>query len=171
MRRVLQRNDIAVSPIIGTVLLVAITVTLVATMYTVLGGYFNGLPGPSPTASLTVVNETQSNGGLVNGSYSLSVTYISNNVSTQHVKLEVTLSNGTVYLFQLSSAEGTGPSNYTLFSGQGGALTANYTGTPGFLTSYSTITFNEHNATSYLVRIDMIDTTSDSSMGSVDIIS
>lgn len=171
MRGVVRRTDKSVSPIIGTVLLVAITVTLVASMYTILGGYFNGLPQPTPTASLRVVNGTVTSNGLVNGSYSLYVTYVSNNISTQQVSVEMTMNNGSVFVIQLGSVEFTPSGNFTVYNGTGGILTANYTGTPGFLTSYSTITFDEHNNTGYLTRLDLIDTHSDSSLGSINIIS
>ncbi len=171
MKKVVLKEDSAVSPIIATVLLVAITVTLIASLYTILGGYFSGFPPPTPTASLRVVNLTSQNGQLVNGSYSLQVTYVSNNISTQHVSVEVTMSNNSVYIFSLHSVEQTIGANYTIFHGPGGNFTANYSGTRGFLTSYSTIIFNEYNNSEYLQRIDLIDTISDSSLGSVNIIS
>lgn len=171
MRVVVSRTDKAVSPIIGTVLLVAITVTLVASMYTILGGYFDGLPQPTPTASLKVVNGTATSNSLVNGSYSLYVTYVSNNISTQQVSVEITMSNGSVFIISLGSVDQASSVNFTVYSGSGGMLTANYTGTPSFLTSYSTITFDEYNNTGYLTRLDLIDTHSDSSLGSVNIIS
>lgn len=171
MRKVAERGDNAVSPVIGTVLLIAITVTLVASVYTIVGSYFNGLPSPSPTVSLKVVNSTAESGSLINGSYTLSVTYISNNVSTGNVQIQVAMNNSQLYEFMLSSVVQAPGGTYTIFNGTSGNITAKYSGATGFLTSSSVITIGEANNTAYINRISIIDASTDSSMGSLVIFS
>lgn len=171
MKRVLYRKDSAVSPIIGTVLLIAITVTLVASLFTVLGSYFNGLPQASPTASLNVVNSTTQKNSFINGFYTLSVTSVSNNISLSHVKVQIIMNNTDEYVFPLYLLQSSPGGIYTVFNGTSGNLTAQYSGTAGYLTSSSSITFTELNSTSFIDRISIIDTSSDSSMGSVTIVS
>lgn len=170
MKRVTDKADKAVSPVIGTVLLIAITVTLVASVYTVLGGYFNGLPQPSPTVSLSVVNSTSQKGGLINGTYTLSVNYISNNVSTDHVKVQISMNNTNVYEFMLSNPETQAGQKYTIFNGTSGNLTVSYSGSGNSLTSSSIMVFTEANSTTFIYRISLIDTSTDSSMGYVNVI-
>ncbi|MHB8372038.1 MAG: archaellin/type IV pilin N-terminal domain-containing protein [Thermoplasmataceae archaeon] len=53
MKQIINKEDKAVSPIIATILLIAITVVLAATLYTVLGGFTKGLSSGSPTASIS----------------------------------------------------------------------------------------------------------------------
>lgn len=170
MKETVYKNDKAVSPIIGTVLLIAITVTLAASVYTVLGSYFGGLPHPSPTASIKVVNNSSQKNSLINGSYTLSVTYVSNNVSIDDVKVQVTMGNTGVYSFSLLSVEQAPGGAMTVFNGTAGNLTVQYSGASGFLTSSSSIIFTESNGQSYISRISLIDVSTDSSMGSVNLI-
>ena len=82
MKQIINKEDKAVSPIIATILLIAITVVLAATLYTVLGGFTKGLSSGNPTASITF-DETSTN------NYSLSVNSISGNVSLSSVVLQV----------------------------------------------------------------------------------
>ncbi|MHB1439758.1 MAG: archaellin/type IV pilin N-terminal domain-containing protein [Cuniculiplasma sp.] len=53
MRQVRQENDKAVSPIIATILLIAITVVLAATLVTILGGFTHGVSNTVETAGVT----------------------------------------------------------------------------------------------------------------------
>ena len=57
MKKVILKDDKAVSPIIATILLVAITVVLAATLYTILGGYttFLGISTPKYCGPLIVI--------------------------------------------------------------------------------------------------------------------
>jgi flagellin-like protein len=86
MKQIINKEDKAVSPIIATILLIAITVVLAATLYTVLGGFTKGLSSGNPTASISFVESSPN-------SYSLSVNSISGNVSLSSVVLQVF--NGT----------------------------------------------------------------------------
>lgn len=171
MRSVLARKDRAVSPVIGTVLLIAITVTLVASLFTVLGSYFSELPQASPTVSLNVVNSTTQKNSLINGTYTLSITSVSNNISLDHVKVEITMNSSDVYVFPLFSLESAPGGAYSIFNGSSGNLTVDYSGTSNYLTSSSIITFHEFNSTSFIDRISVIDASTDSSMGSITILS
>ena len=86
MKQIINKEDKAVSPIIATILLIAITVVLAATLYTVLGGFTKGLSSGNPTASISFVESSPDN-------YSLSVNSVSGNVSLSSVVLQVF--NGT----------------------------------------------------------------------------
>ena len=113
-----EKKDKAVSAIIGTILIVAITVVLAATLYAVLGG-FSGLIGkPTPTASMTV---------SVTGSTSYNVTFtsVSSNVSLQNTELKLISSSGT-----------------TVESGYNNGFYKNVTGSGGYLTFNTIIKFN-----------------------------
>lgn len=168
MRKTIPKQDSAVSPIIGTVLLVAITVTLVASAYTVLGGYFSNLPAAGPTASLNVVNGTSVSGTHANGTYTLSVTSLSNNVTLDRVEIQVSLNNSEIYT--ALAPELTGPTPFVLFSSNSTNITVSYSGPAGYLTPSSSFSITETNTTSFVSMISLIDTQTDSSMGYVSIV-
>ena len=58
LKPVIYGKDKAVSPIIATILLVAITVILASTLYLALGGFFSHTASAAPTASITATNTT-----------------------------------------------------------------------------------------------------------------
>ena len=60
MKEIRPKEDKAVSPIIATILLIAITVVLAATLVTILGGFTHGVSNTVETAGVTssVVNGT-----------------------------------------------------------------------------------------------------------------
>lgn len=93
MKRVIVKDDEAVSPIIATILLVAITVVLAATLYTILGGYTTFLGSSTPQASITVKPVTSSPPPI----YMLYVQQFGGNISLDDVQLVITNSNNTVY--------------------------------------------------------------------------
>jgi flagellin-like protein len=87
-----EKKDKAVSAIIGTILIVAITVVLAATLYAVLGG-FSGLIGkPTPTASMSISTVGSPSSG---GYYELTFTSVSSNISLANTQLKVTTATGT----------------------------------------------------------------------------
>jgi flagellin-like protein len=89
-----EKKDKAVSAIIGTILIVAITVVLAATLYAVLGG-FSGLIGkPTPTASMTV---SSSGVGTISGTenYTLSFTSVSTSLTFTDIQVRAVTSSGT----------------------------------------------------------------------------
>ena len=63
---IVLKEDKAVSPIIATVLLVAITVVLISTAYSLISSYIPKASAPTPTALLEVSNSTSISG--TNGS-------------------------------------------------------------------------------------------------------
>jgi flagellin-like protein len=100
-----EKKDKAVSAIIGTILIVAITVVLAATLYAVLGG-FSGLIGkPTPSVAMEV---SSSGVGSANEIYVLSFTSVSQNVSMSDVSVHLTTSSGTSIITLSSSASAPG---------------------------------------------------------------
>lgn len=93
MKKVIMKDDKAVSPIIATILLVAITVVLAATLYTILGGYTTFLGSSTPQASVTVKEVTSSPPPI----YMLYVQQFGGNISLDKVQLVVTNTNNSVY--------------------------------------------------------------------------
>ena len=117
LKPVLYDKDKAVSPIIATILLVAITVILASTLYLALGGFFSHTTTVAPTATVSVTNTTGSSGTPF--SYSISVGSPTSAVSLSNVILKVTYSNGKTYSSgPLSTATFigtvTGADNYSL---------------------------------------------------------
>ena len=135
MKQIINKEDKAVSPIIATILLIAITVVLAATLYTVLGGFTKGLSSGNPTASISFVETSPFN-------YSLSVNSVSGNVSLSSVDLQVfngtytasinlgtPVKSGTMTGLGLNTSKGkytfsgTGVLNYTINNGGSKYLT------------------------------------------------
>ena len=108
MKEILHEEDNAVSPIIATILLIAITVVLAATLYSVIGGYTSYLGSTTPTASLTVTDlNTQTD-----SSYMIYISSVSpnGNISLSDVNLLITNSTGTVSEINLGFAVQSGSS-------------------------------------------------------------
>ena len=97
MKEILLKDDKAVSPIIATVLLVGITVTMIATAYSLLENYIPNPVPQSPTAALKIVNNTIiDKQGNVIGNYSISLNSLNGNLSVNDVTLIITFSNLSV---------------------------------------------------------------------------
>ena len=90
MKRIFFKKDKAVSPIIATILIIAITVILAAVLYAVVGGYGGLLAKPTPTAGVPVAD---SGVGTTSARYTFSVTDVNGNVSLSNVELRIF--NGT----------------------------------------------------------------------------
>lgn len=129
-----EKKDKAVSAIIGTILIVAITVVLAATLYAVLGG-FGGLIGkPTPTASMTV---SSSGVGTTSGTenYTLSFTSVSGTLSFTDIQVRAVEAGGN----SLSSSTFPTPAS--------GSTQTSTSMTPFTVTAYdvgtgNTLTFN-----------------------------
>lgn len=93
MKEVIQKKDKAVSPIIATILLIAITVVLAATLYTILGGYTSFLGASTPTASVSVQNSSSSTYPF----YTVYVDQFGGNASLNSVEMQITESNHSIY--------------------------------------------------------------------------
>ncbi len=96
-----KREDKAVSPIIATILLIAITIVLAATLYSLLGGYVSIISSPTPIASMTVSNSSSPAGDLA--SYSIYISGINGNISLNKVDLEIENSSGDVAIVPLAT--------------------------------------------------------------------
>ena len=106
MKQIINKEDKAVSPIIATILLIAITVVLAATLYTVLGGFTSGL-STSGSATLSA-NFTNTTSGTSAYSYSVAVSSSSNGgISVTSLEIKITNSYGSFTSAVLSST-GTG---------------------------------------------------------------
>ena len=99
MKKVITKDDKAVSPIIATILLVAITVVLAATLYTILGGYTTFLGSSTPQASMVVKEVTTAPPPI----YMMYVTQFGGNISLDKVQMVITNTNNSVYYTTLGS--------------------------------------------------------------------
>lgn len=99
MKKVIMKDDEAVSPIIATILLVAITVVLAATLYTILGGYTTFLGSSTPQASIVVKPVSSSPPPI----YMMYVQQFGGNISLDKVQLVVTNTNNSVFYTTLMS--------------------------------------------------------------------
>ena len=102
MKQIINKEDKAVSPIIATILLIAITVVLAATLYTVLGGFTSGL-STSGSATLSA-NFTNSTSGTSKYNYSVAVSSSSNGgISVSSLEIKITNFYGSFTSAVLSS--------------------------------------------------------------------
>lgn len=161
MRKIVYREDKAVSPIIATVLLVAITVTMIATAYTLLENYIPSPVPSTPSAALKVVYNTQPSGSLYYGNYTVYLNSLNGNVSVRDVNLIVTFSNNTVDEITLQQVFSNSNSfNYSTY------LTVSLQSSAGYLTSTSFLGLYLHNSQSHITRIALVDTSTGGSIGS-----
>ena len=128
------KQDKAVSPIIATILLIAITVTLVSTAYTLISGYIPTPSAPTPTANLNIANLTYGSPGSINGTYAISLSSVNGNTSLENVVLLIIMQNGTVIEENLGSVLSSG--NITVESG---TLSINMNGNEPYLSSTTQI--------------------------------
>ncbi len=135
LKEVIERDE-AVSPIIATILLVAITVILASTLYLALGGFFKSGTSASPTATVSVTNSTSSTApGYV---YSVSVGTPTSAVALSNVILKITFSNGTIG--STTALSTTGQKIYENGVSPGWYVTIDVTPTTGNIGPSTTIT-------------------------------
>ncbi len=164
MRKIVNREDKAVSPIIATVLLVAITVTMIATAYTLLENYIPSPVPNTPSAALKVVYNTQPSGNAYNGNYTIYINSLNGNVSVKDINLIVTLTNNTVDEIGLGQVYLNSNSlNYSSY------LTISLQSSTGYITSTSFVSLYLHNSQSNISRIALVDTFTGGSIGSTTI--
>ena len=161
MKNVLSREDKAVSPIIATVLLIAITVTMIATAYTLLENYIPNPVPQTPSAAIKVVYDSHVAGTVYAGNYTIFINSLNGNLSVNDVNLIVTLSNNTVLELSLNQAYAAG-AVYSLTN----YLNISLLSSSGYLTSTSMISLHLHNSNSYITRIALVDTGTDGAIGS-----
>ena len=88
-----EKKDKGVSAIIGTILIVAITVVLAATLYAVLGGFTGLIHGAAPTGAITV---SSSSVGAAGEGYSITFSSLSDNVSVGNIAISLTSGSSSV---------------------------------------------------------------------------
>jgi flagellin-like protein len=108
MKEIRPKEDKAVSPIIATILLIAITVVLAATLVTILGGFTHGVSNTVETAGVT--SYISSNEILINVSSS------SSSISPSDITISVTGATLTTP-DSSSSTLGAAASSTTAFTG------------------------------------------------------
>ena len=110
MKEIRPKEDKAVSPIIATILLIAITVVLAATLVTILGGFTHGVSNTVETAGVT--SYISSNEILINVSSS------SSSISPSDITISVTGAKLTTPSGTPTSATlGAAASSTTAFTG------------------------------------------------------
>ena len=102
MKEIRPKEDKAVSPIIATILLIAITVVLAATLVTILGGFTHSAKNTFGDAAATV-SETEHNSTTYDLNLSVS-SFSGSSVGNSHVTATVTFTNGTTASFALSNS-------------------------------------------------------------------
>lgn len=110
LKPVLYDKDKAVSPIIATILLVAITVILASTLYLALGGFFSHVGTTTPSASVSVTGNTTvsspSTTSIGEVTYSVTVGSPSATVPLTSTAFSVVLSNGQSATLTYTSSSG-----------------------------------------------------------------
>ena len=124
MKEIRPKEDKAVSPIIATILLIAITVVLAATLVTILGGFTHGVSNTVETAGVTsnVVNATGQTTSPYAATIYVNVSSSSSAIGTSSITVTLTgasflYGNGTYTLLSVhgsNKATFTGGSHYTI---------------------------------------------------------
>jgi flagellin-like protein len=155
------KQDKAVSPIIATILLIAITVTLVSTAYTLISGYIPTPSAPTPTANLNIANLTYGSPGSINGTYAISLSSVNGNTSLENVVLLIIMQNGTVIEENLGSVLSSG--NITVESG---TLSINMNGNEPYLSSTTQIIVDLTLSPGYISYVALKDLKTSGTIGS-----
>lgn len=144
MRRVRNQDD-AVSPIIATILLIAITVTLVSAAYTLISSYIPSPGVQTPTGELQIINNTSMKGATINGTYSISVYSFNGNLSFQNSVLQIVMDNASITELNMGSLLSAGGSE----SFYGGQIIVNITGNAPFISSTTLIVLQLRSSSDY----------------------
>ena len=155
------KQDKAVSPIIATILLIAITVTLVSAAYTLISGYIPTPSAPTPTANLNIANLTYGSPGSINGTYAISLSSVNGNTSLENVVLLIIMQNGTVIEENLGSVLSSG--NITVESG---TLSINMNGNEPYLSSTTQIIVDLTLSPGYISYVALKDLKTSGTIGS-----
>ena len=121
---VIEKKDKAVSPIIATILLVAITVILASTLYLALTGFFTTSTSSTPTVGISAKNVTS---GSVTFKYTVTITSpSSNSIAWSSTDWIVTIGSSTYTVPWVSAKIGWGTA-----SGPTGSTTLNVSAPTG----------------------------------------
>ena len=169
LKPVLYDKDKAVSPIIATILLVAITVILASTLYLALGGFFSHVGTTTPSASISVSgNSTSGTSPTFTTTYSVTVGGPSAPVAWSSTGFSVTLSDGkSGSLTYNAGSTSTSPTTSTTWIGTIGTNSVTITASSDLSGNAVTQTFSISIVTSgsatsavYLTSISYVDTAS-----------
>ena len=166
MKKVYVKDDKAVSPIIATILLVAITVVLAATLYTILGGYTTFLGASTPQASITVTNATSHSSSLPKPIYFVYINQFGGNISLDDVQMIIVTSGNNVGYATLSSYHNTSK-DLNISNNAGWNMSVKG---PDYLSGSTVITlqgFNQtHYQSEYIVHVRLVDMVTNGEIGS-----
>ncbi len=120
LKEVIERDE-AVSPIIATILLVAITVILASTLYLALGGFFKSGTTSTPTVGVSVTNTTAAGGSFT---YTITVSAPSSN-TISWASTEWIITNGTGHVTLVNTTNGwiANSGNYKITGSTGNYVT------------------------------------------------
>lgn len=150
-----EKKDKGVSAIIGTILIVAITVVLAATLYAVLGGFTGLIHGAAPTGAVTV---SSSGIGAAGEGYSITFSSLSDNVSVGNIAISLTSGSSSVTVTGFT-VSGTNAYQNTTLSGATFSVVISSLNTPHDLNIGSVITIKSESTTPpALSSISILDT-------------
>lgn len=161
--RIPKRNDDAVSPIIATILLIAITVTLVSAAFTIISGYIPSPGTPTPTASFSVSNLTTMTSSGISGNYSVNIDSFNGNLSFNNCIIEIVMQNDSVIEANLGSVYTIG-GQLSFYSGQ---LVINLSGDQDYISSATLIVLTLKSSASYVEMISLKDIKSGGTIGTI----
>ncbi len=155
MKEIRPKEDKAVSPIIATILLIAITVVLAATLVTILGGFTHSASNTFGDAAATV-SETPTATSYSNVT-TLSITSFSGgNVSGSQITMTITLNTGSSYSVTLpTSSSSSSDKSVTIVSG---VETLKIAASSGYFTAGSVYTITDAGTSashSYVTGIEL----------------
>ena len=166
MKKVYVKNDKAVSPIIATILLVAITVVLAATLYTILGGYTTFLGASTPQASITVTNATSAHSSPPSKPiYFVYINQFGGNISLNEVQMIIITSGNNVSYATLSTYHDKTDS-LNVSSGVGWNVSVKG---PDYLSGSTVITLQgiyANYTSEYIVHVRLVDMVTNGEIGS-----
>ena len=167
MKKVYVKNDKAVSPIIATILLVAITVVLAATLYTILGGYTTFLGASTPQASITVTNATSAHSSSPSKPiYFVYINQFGGNISLNEVQMIIITSGNNVSYATLSSYHSKTANQLIINGGNGWNVSVKG---PDYLSGSTVITLqgiNKNYTSEYIVHVRLVDMVTNGEIGS-----
>lgn len=158
----IRREDEAVSPIIATILLIAITVTIIASAYTIFSGYIPSSNPEGPSVNITYTNETHYSSGAVYGNYVMTLSEITNNISLKSLSVQVVLQNGSIYEDSMYDSYVLGTE---VIMSHGIYLNVSMPG--GFLSSNGYVVLNLSGSHVFPSDLSIIDTSSGNRVGTV----
>ena len=151
MKQIMTKDDKAVSPIIATILLIAITVVLAATLVTILGGFTHGASGSAATASVKTEFASSSTGTSVYANVSA---FSATNVSSSKISFTLTVTISSTTYTYTGNLGTTSLTNTTSGAGSTGDFTLNTH--PAYFTAGSDYVFKGPQASVTSVTLQLV---------------